>query len=85
MLKIGARGDALEPRFEGSYEVIDRRGPDVKLKRQRKIKWHHLSRCKLYLGNTLTLVPPGGAVRADSVTEVSVSDQTSVNEASSRD
>ena len=30
-------------------------------------------------------MPPGGAVRADSVTEVSVSDQTSVNESSSRD
>ena len=50
MLKVSARSDALEPRFEGPYEVLDRRGPDVKLKRQRKIKWHHLSRCKLYWG-----------------------------------
>ena len=26
MLKIGARGDALEPRFEGPYDVIDSTG-----------------------------------------------------------
>ena len=85
MLKVSARSDALEPRFEGPYEVLDRRGPDVKLKRQRKIKWHHLSRCKLYSGDTLTLVPSRVTARPNSATEVSVSGQTNVNEANSRE
>ena len=57
MLKRNSRGDTLEPRFDGPYEVMERKGPDVKLKMRRKDKWHHLSRCKLYLEGTTTLIP----------------------------
>ena len=86
MLKVNARTNALEPRFEGPYEVIDRKGPDVKLRRRKKIKWHHLSRCKFYSERTLTLVPTTRAtVGTDPIIEVSGSRQNGVNEATSRD
>ena len=38
MLKVNARTEALDPRFEGPYEVIDRKGHEVKVRRRKKIK-----------------------------------------------
>ena len=63
MVRNNARHDSLDPRFYGPYEVMDRKGPDVKIRIPKgnkwerggelqytryKKKWVHLDRCKQY-------------------------------------
>ena len=63
MARNNARHDSLDPRFYGPYEVMDRKGPDVKIRIPKgnkwerggevqytryKKKWVHLDRCKQY-------------------------------------
>ena len=40
------RIDYLDPNFKGPYLVIDVRGTSVKIRKGRKEKWIHISRCK---------------------------------------
>ena len=71
MLRNETRQDSLDPRYNGPFEVLDRKGPDVKLKiggmirensggrRPRVIKkWVHLDRCKEYYVPTMIPVQP---------------------------
>ena len=61
MLRNNARLDSLQPRYYGPYEVMDRTGPDVKIRIHKEVrnrsgrrytrhknKWVHLDRCKEY-------------------------------------
>ena len=54
LLKKSAR-EPLDPRFEGLYEVLEARGPNLKLKMGTKRKWHHISRCRSYLYGTTVI------------------------------
>ena len=40
--------DSLDPKYGGPYVVADVRGANVKIKKGRKLKWIHVSRCKLF-------------------------------------
>ena len=70
MLRNNARHDSLDPRYNGIFEVTDRKGPNVKLSIKREMngrhgeryskyrnKWVHLNRCKEYLSPTLVVNP----------------------------
>ena len=70
MLRNDARHDSLDPRYDGPFEVTDRRGPDVKLDIRREVrdrtgrqqtrhrnKWAHLDRCKEYFSSPVEIVP----------------------------
>ena len=68
MLWNSARHDALDPRYDGPYEVLDKKGPDVKIRIRKQArnnrgsrirdreKWVHLDRCKVYSGNSPVVV-----------------------------
>ncbi|KAI6650044.1 Retrovirus-related Pol polyprotein from transposon 17.6 [Oopsacas minuta] len=40
--------DSLDPKYKGPYTVLDVRGANVKIKKKGKLKWIHVSRCKLF-------------------------------------
>ena len=42
------RTDSLDLRYKGPFQVIDCRGHNIKINRQRGSKWVHKDRCKLY-------------------------------------
>ena len=54
LLKRNAR-EPLDPKFDGPYEVLETKWPDLKLNIGTKRKWHHISRCKPYLYSTTVL------------------------------
>ena len=71
MLHNNARLDSLEPRYYGPYEVMDRTGPDVKIRIHKEVrnrsgrrytryknKWVHLDRCKEYYRASEIVHPP---------------------------
>ena len=66
MLLNETRQDSLDPRYDGPFEVLERKGPDVKLKvgksfqegnggshREFVNKWVHLDRCKEYHASSM--------------------------------
>ena len=44
------RKDSLDPKYKWPYTVSDVRGANVKIKKKGKLKWIHVSRCKLFKG-----------------------------------
>ena len=48
MLKSNITKDSLSPRYDGPFLVIERRGPDVKLRLTNKYRWVHLNNVKKY-------------------------------------
>ena len=48
MLKRSLVQDALSPRYDGPFQVIKRRGPDVKVRVAAKDRWVHLNNVKRY-------------------------------------
>ena len=73
MLRNCARHDALDPKYDGPFEVLARSGPDVKIKIRRsnqtvssyqmreRTKWVHLNRCKIYRGDSHIVVRPSSS------------------------
>ena len=57
MLRRNKTEDSLAPRFAGPFEVLQRNGPNVKLRLTRRDKWMHLDHVKEYLGSSPSLVP----------------------------
>ena len=51
MLKSGQLKDSLSPRYTGPYEVVERRGPDVKVRLKRRDKWVHIDNTKRFRGS----------------------------------
>ena len=72
------RSDGLEPKFDGPFKVLRRRGVTVKVNVGRRVKWIHLNRCKPYLvGNyagTLARNEKGGEVTSDAEVLIRVSE-----------
>ena len=56
MIRRNKVEDTLSPRFDGPFEVVQRRGPNVKLHLRRKDKWVHLNHVKRYSGTEPTIV-----------------------------
>ena len=66
MFKRNRVQDSLSPRYDGPFEVLERSGPDVKLKLETKDRWVHLDNVKRYSGSGHATVPEGnGNIPAD--------------------
>ena len=57
MVRRNKTQDSLSPRFDGPFEVLQRRGPDVRLRLRSKDKWIHLNNVKKYVGPEPAMVP----------------------------
>ena len=51
MLKSGQLKDSLSPRYTGPYRVLQRRGPDIKVRLERRDKWVHVDNVKRFRGS----------------------------------
>ena len=51
MLKSGQLRDSLSPRYTGPYRVLQRRGPDIKVRLERRDKWVHVDNVKRFRGS----------------------------------
>ena len=57
VLEINERcSDSLDPRYNGPFLVVDNRGSNIKVNRERGSKWIHVGRCKLYKRSGATIV-----------------------------
>ena len=68
------RTDSLDVRYKGPFEVVARRGANLKIKRDRGSKWVHANRCKLYEGegNDMNITIPGTISEESGVTEANI-------------
>ena len=58
LLKREQHKSALEPKFDGPFRIIQRRGPIVETERGRRRQWIHINRCKKYeCGTRLSILP----------------------------
>ena len=55
MLRKSVIQDSLSSRFSGPFEVVERKGPDIKLQIRRKNKWIHLDNVKRYMGSEMPI------------------------------
>ena len=58
LLKREQRKSALEPKFDGPFRVIQRRGSIVEAKRGRMRQWIHINRCKKCECSMRLSIPP---------------------------
>ena len=58
LLKREQRKSALEPKFDGPFRVIQRRGPILEAERSNKRQWIHIHRCKKYESGARLSIPP---------------------------
>ena len=83
MLRNDARHDSLDPRYHGPYELLDRKGPEVKLSIRKETenskgkqhmtyrnKWVHLDRCKEFLSASQPSRPTSVKLAASSSSEI---------------
>ena len=56
MIKRNQAKDSLSPRFDGPFDVLERKGPNVKLRLTRRDKWVHLDHVKRYEGPAPSLI-----------------------------
>ena len=56
MLRRNTISDGLTEKFNGPYEVLGRRGPDVKVRLNRRDRWIHIDNVKKYVRNTPGLI-----------------------------
>ena len=51
MLRRNAVGDSLTEKYHGPFRVLERRGPDVKVRLDRRDNWVHMDNVKKYVRN----------------------------------
>ena len=72
MLKHSIMKDSLSPRYDGPFLVMERRGPDIKLRMTNKDRWIHPNNVKKYSEPVQSMVYGTGQLQGDDQTTVSV-------------
>ena len=69
LLRREQRKSSLDPKFDGPFPVISRRGPNLEIQRGSRRQWVHLNRCKGYEGSARLVIPPAGEKDSNGVEE----------------